>query len=343
MKILDDEILTGSKSGMVRRLVFVVTGLVMIAFCGENVFAADKLRISYSGTTTSNALLWVTKEARLFDKNGIEAEILYLAGSLGQTALIAGETQFAVYTGLLMTPSRLQGADVTMIAGFLNYLVSRLVVRAEIKTAADLKGKRLGVTRFGTASDFATRLIVSKLGLNPNTDVVILQIGDTPTRVAALMAKTVDGALFDPPDYKRAVENGGRVMMNLEESKLPYQHAGLMTTRKYIASRSDIVRRVVKSIVEGAAVVRRDPETSKRALSIRMRIKDNKELEESYQQLRSFTQAKPYPSLEGFKQILNDLGARMAEAKNADPKDFADNRFIEELDRAGFIDALYRQ
>ena len=305
-------------------------------------FAADRLRISYSGTTTSNALLWVTKEARLFDKNGIDAEVLYLAGSLGQTAMIAGETQFAVYTGLLMTPSRLLGGDVTMIAGFLNYLVSRLVVRAEIKTAADLKGKRLGVSRFGTASDFGTRLIVSKLGLNPNTDVVILQIGDTPTRVAALMAKTVDGALFDPPDHKRAVENGGRVMMNLEESKLPYQHAGLMTTRKYIASRPDIVRCVVKSIVEGAAVVRRDPETTKRALSIRMRIKDAKELEESYQQLRGFTQAKPYPSLEGFKAILNDLAPRMPEARNADPKDFADNRFIEELDKSGYIDGLYK-
>ena len=81
----------------------------------EICFAADKLRISYSGTTTSNALLWVTKEAKLFDKNGIDAEVLYLAASLGQTALIAGETQFAVYTGLLMTPTRLQGADVTMI------------------------------------------------------------------------------------------------------------------------------------------------------------------------------------------------------------------------------------
>jgi hypothetical protein len=78
------------------------------------------------------------------------------------------------------------------------------------------------------------------------------------------------------------------------------------------------VRRVVKSIVEGAAVVRRDPETTKRALSIRMRIKDAKELDESYQQLRDFTQAKPYPSLDGFKAILGDLAIRMPEARNAD-------------------------
>jgi len=239
-----------------------------------------------------------------------------------------------------LTPSRLQGVDATMIAGFLNHLVSRLVVRPEIKSVADLKGKRLGVSRFGTASDFGTRLMVSKLGLNPDSDVTILQIGDTPTRVAALSAKSVDGAIFDPPDHKRAIEAGGRIMMNLEETVIPYQHAGLMTTRKYIAARPDIVRRVVKAIVEGAAVVRKDPETSKRALSLRMRVKDPKDLEETYQQLRSFTQAKPYPSLEGFKAILNDLSKRMPAAKSADPKDFADLRFVEELDKSGYIDSL---
>jgi ABC-type nitrate/sulfonate/bicarbonate transport system substrate-binding protein len=172
--------------------------------------------------------------------------------------------------------------------------------------------------------------------------VTILQIGDTATRIAAMMAKTVDGAIFDPPDHRRAVENGGRIMMNLEETVIPYQHAGMMTSRKHSAVRPDIVRRVVKSIVEGAAVVRKDPETSKRALSLRMRIKDAKELEETYQQLRGFTRAKPYPSVEGFKAILDDLGKRMPAAKSADPNDFADIRFIEELDKSGYIDGLYK-
>src|SRR6185503_14790557 len=135
-------------SMIVRRWFSLALAFLTVWLASRESFAADKLRISYSGTTTSNALLWVTKEAKLFDKNGLDAEVLYLAASLGQTALIAGETQFAVYTGLLMTPTRLQGADVTMIAGFLNYLVSRLVVRPDIKTAADLRGKRLAVSRF---------------------------------------------------------------------------------------------------------------------------------------------------------------------------------------------------
>jgi NitT/TauT family transport system substrate-binding protein len=304
--------------------------------------AADRLRISYSGPSISNALLWVSKEGKLFEKNGLDVEVIYLAGSLGQSAVIAGETQFAVYTGLLMTPARLQGADVTMIASFLDHLLSRLVVRADIRSAADLRGKRLGITRFGTASDFGMRLMVSKLGLNPDRDVSILQIGDNPTRLVALQAKSIDGAIFDPPEYRKAVEAGGHVLFNLEETIIPYQHAGLVTTRKSISSRPDITRRVVKSIVEGAALVRQEPAVTRWALSARLHIKDGRELQETYQLLAGFTRPKPYPSLDGFRAILSSLTNRMPAAKTADPKDFSEPTFIEELDQSGFIDSLYK-
>ena len=135
-----------------KRIFYLIVALLSSA---NSTKAADNLRISYSGPSISNALLWVSKEGKLFEKNGLNVELIYLAGSLGQSALIAGETQFAVYTGLLMTPARLQGADVTMVASFLDHLLSRLVVRPDIRSAADLRGKRLGVTRFGTASDLA--------------------------------------------------------------------------------------------------------------------------------------------------------------------------------------------
>lgn len=324
---------------MKRKLILSIATLLF--FTGSTP-AADKLRISYSGPSISNGLLWVAKEGNLFEKNGLEVEVIYLAGSLGQSALIAGETQFAVYTGLLMAPARLQGADVTMIASFLDHLLSRLVVRPDIKSPADLKGKRLGITRFGTASDFGMRLMVSKLGLNPDRDVSILQIGDNPTRLVALQAKSIDGAIFDPPEYKKAVEAGGHILFNLEESVVPYQHAGLVTTRKVISSRPDITRRVVKSIVEGAALVRNETSVAKRALSARLHIKNERELEETYQLLRGFTRPKPYPSLGGFREILSSLIKRMPSAKAADPRDFSEPRFIEELDQNGYIDSLYK-
>ena len=323
-----------------RRIVFPF--IFVLLFLSDTSLAADRLRISYSGPSISNALLWVSKEGKLFEKNGLDVEVIYLAGSLGQSALIAGETQFAVYTGLLMTPARLQGADVTMVVSFLDHLLSRLVVRPDIRSVADLRGKRLGITRFGTASDFGMRLIVSKLGLNPDKDVSILQIGDNPTRLVALQAKSIDGAIFDPPEYRKAVEVGGRVMFNLEETIIPYQHAGLVTTGKYISSRPDITRRVVKSIVEGAALLRKEPAVAKRALSARLHIQNEKELADTYQLLNGFTRAKPYPSLDGFRAILSSLMNRMPAAKTADPKDFSEPKFIEELDQSGYIDSLYK-
>jgi ABC-type nitrate/sulfonate/bicarbonate transport system substrate-binding protein len=160
--------------------------------------------------------------------------------------------------------------------------------------------------------------------LNPDSDVSILQIGDNPTRLIALQARSIDGAIFDPPEYKKAVEAGGRVLFSLEETMIPYQHAGLVSTRKFLGARADVARRVVRSIVEGAAVLR----------------KDDRELEETYQLLRRFTRPKPYPSREGFQAILNDLTKRMPAAKNADARDFFDARWIEELDRSGAIDGL---
>jgi len=323
-----------------RRIVFPF--ILVLLFLNDTSLAADRLRISYSGPSISNALLWVSKEGKLFEKNGLDVEVIYLAGSLGQSALIAGETEFAVYTGLLMTPARLQGADVTMVVSFLDHLLSRLVVRPDIRSVADLRGKRLGITRFGTASDFGMRLMVSKLGLNPDKDVSILQIGDNPTRLVALQAKSIDGAIFDPPEYRKAVEAGGRVMFNLEETIIPYQHAGLVTTGKYIGSRPDITRRVVKSIVEGAALLRKEPLIAKRALSARLHSKNQSELAETYQLLNGFTRPKPYPSLDGFRAILSSLMNRMPAAKTADPKDFSEPKFIEELDQSGYIDSLYK-
>ena len=133
--------------------------------------AADKIRIGYSGATVSNAMLWVTDEGKLFQKNGIDPQILYLQTTLGQTAMIAGEIDMCVYSGSLLSSARLQGVDVVMVVSFLNKPLYRLVVRPEIRTVADLKGKRLGITRFGTVTDSMTRLLIGKLGLDADKDV----------------------------------------------------------------------------------------------------------------------------------------------------------------------------
>lgn len=304
--------------------------------------AADKLRIGYGAPSVTMAPLWIVQEGEIFARNGLDVEVLYLENALVQRALIAGEVAFGEMTGALLSAPRLQGADVTMVLGFVDRLLFRLVARGDIKSAADLKGKRFGTSRFGAALDRAARLALPKLGINPDKDVTFVQIGSEATLLTALLGKSVDATLLQPPRFNKAVEAGMNMLANLEEMKIPFQHTGLVTTQRYLAKQPDISRRVVKSFVEGIHLMRTNPEIAKRAINRVMRLNDERELEETYQLLKRVTLTKPYPSLEGIKTILADLVDQLPAAKTADPKDFVDTRLLEELDKSGYIDRLYR-
>ena len=145
--------------------------MVLMAVFVRPISAADKLRIGYGAPSVAMSVLWITKEGRLFEKNGLDVEVLYLESALVQRALIAGNIAFGEMTGSLMSAPRLQGADLVMIAGFLNKLLYRLITRPEIASVADLRGKRVGVSRFGAGADRATRLLLGKLGFNPEKDL----------------------------------------------------------------------------------------------------------------------------------------------------------------------------
>ena len=307
-----------------------------------NATAADKLRIGYGAPSVAMSVLWITKEGKLFENNNLDVEVLYLESALVQRALIAGNIAFGEMTGSLMSAPRLQGADIVMIAGFLNHLLYRLVARPEIKTPAELRGKRVGVSRFGAGADRATRLLLSKLGLNPEKDVVLVQVGGTPTRLAALAANTIDATIVEPPDHKRAQDAGMRVLANMEEMNVPFQHTGLVTSRAQLAKSPDVSRRVMKSFVEGIHLATVNPEIAKQAFRKYLRLQQEREQDDAYQVLRSFLPRKPYPTIEGFKAVLAELAEQLPAAKSADPKDFVDTRFLEELDRSGYIDGLYR-
>ena len=305
--------------------------------------AADKLRIGYASPSVNVAMLWVTQEAKLFAKNDLEVEVLFLESALVQRSMISGEIQLAMMTGGLMAAPRLAGADLSMIAGFITRYVSRVMVRPEIAKPGDLKGKRAGIVRLGAAADRGLRLVLSRWGLNPDKDLVFLQVpGGEPARIAALSANSIDVSLINPPYHKKGIEAGLKILANMEDMDIPIQHIGLVTTQRLIARSPDVVRRTVKSYVEGIQVMRTNPKLAKSALSKYMRITDEVELEETYQLLKKLVPVKPYPTLEGFRVVLDELSEKIPAAKTANPKDLTDTRFLEELDRSGFIDQLYR-
>src|SRR5262249_17512369 len=271
----------------------------------------------------------------------LDLEIIYMPGNISIASLLSGEIQFGQMTGALMSPARLQGADPVMLVSIQELLDDRMVVRPNIKTPEDLRGKRIAISRFGAASHMRVLNILPRFGLTEK-DVTFLQIGDTPARIVALAGNSVDASSFSPPDHLAAVQAGMRVLFNMADFNIFYQGTGLVTTQRYGSKNRDIVKRMVKSYVEAIYLVRTNPEQTKRAFVKYRKTKDEKQLEEAYQTLREIVKQKPYPNLESFRTIFKDVVDKIPAAKTANAKDLVDTSFLEELDKSGYIDGLYK-
>jgi NitT/TauT family transport system substrate-binding protein len=322
-----------------RGLSIIVINLLLLSVLLNPTAGADKVRVAFSAVAPTQGVLWVADLRGLFKKNDLNVEIIYTRAAI--ETLVAGEVDFAQMTGALMSSARLQGADPVMIAGVQDTLEDRLIVRPNIKAIEELKGKRIGVFRFGAASHLRFLYVLARYGFSER-DVTLLQVGDTPERLIALSGGSIDATLLSPPDHFEAQRLGMKILLNLRDFKVPFQGTGLVTTQRLLAKRRDLARRFLKSYVEAIQVVKTNPEISKKAFAKYRQTKDEKRLEDAYQALREIVRPKPYPSLEGFKTIIQDASDRIPAAKAANPRDFIDVSLLQELDKSGFIDALYR-
>jgi NitT/TauT family transport system substrate-binding protein len=302
-------------------------------------FAADSIRIAFSAISPTQGVLWVADVGGFLSKNGLNAEIIYTRAAI--ETLVAGEVQFGQMTGSLMFSARLQGADPVMIAGVQDVLNDRLVVRPNINSVESLKGKRIAVFRFGSASHMRLLNVLPRYGMSER-DVTFLQVGDAPERLIAINSGSVEATLLSPPEHFEAVRLGMKILLNLRDLNVPYQGSGLVTTQRLVARNRDLARRFLRAYVEAIHAVRTNPTLSKRAFAKYRQTKDEKQIEDAYQTLREMVPQKPYPSIDGFRTIIQDAAARIPAAKNANPRDFMDTSLLEELDRSGYIDALYR-
>lgn len=317
---------------------FLLLGSALWLFSARG-FAADNIRIAFSAISPTQGVLWVADVGGFLSKNGLNAEIIYTRAAI--ETLVAGEVQFGQMTGSLMFSARLQGADPVMIAGVQDVLNDRLVVRPNINSVESLKGKRIAVFRFGSASHMRLLNVLPRYGMSER-DVTFLQVGDAPERLIAINSGSVEATLLSPPEHFEAVRLGMKILLNLRDLNVPYQGSGLVTTQRLVARNRDLARRFLRAYVEAIHAVRTNPTLSKRAFAKYRQTKDEKQIEDAYQTLREMVPQKPYPSIDGFRTIIQDAAARIPAAKNANPRDFMDTSLLEELDRSGYIDALYR-
>ena len=323
----------------IKPFLIIVIGTLFLCVCHEPGSGADKIRVAFSAVSPTQGVLWVADVGGLLNKNGFSAEIIYTRAAI--ETLVAREVDFAQMTGALMSSARLQGANPVMIAGVQDTLDDRLVARPTIKAMEELKGKRIGVFRFGSASHLRLLYLLPRYGLSER-DITMLQVGDTPERLIALASGSIDATLVSPPDHFEALRAGMKILLNLRELNVPYQGSGLVTTQRLLAKRRDVARRFLKAYVEAVHMLKTNPDVSKKAFAKYRQTKDEKRIEDAYQTLREIVKPKPYPSIDGFKTIIKDASDRIPAARTANPKDFIDITLLEELDRSGYIDGLYK-
>jgi NitT/TauT family transport system substrate-binding protein len=304
----------------------------------------EKVTIAYSSVSGNMAPLWITHERGFFRKYGLDVQIVFIeSGSTAVQSLTSKEVAFAQMAGAGVLQSRLRGSDVVMIAGFLNTLDYQLMVEKGITRPEQLKGKTMAVSRYGSSSDFATRYALEKLGLVPDKDVSILEIGTQPARFAALESGRIQAAMIAVPLTVRAKALGFHVLADLQMLGLEYQHTGLATTQALIKSRPDLVRNVMKAYVDGIHYYKTNRPESIAVLAKYLKTNDSELLNEVYNDLGlTLTPQKPYPTLRGIDIMLRELAARNPKTKAARPEEFVDLTFIKELDTSGYIDRLYK-
>jgi len=308
---------------------------------------STKLNVGYSAISEEQLPAWIAKETGIFEKNRLDVQLIYFTGGTTTVqALVSGEVPISQVAGPAVVNSALAGSDITIVAGGATSLDYWLMSRPEIKQPEQLKGGSVAISAFGTASDFVARYALEKIGLTPGKDVAIVQVGGVPDRLGALLAGKIEAAVLVPPSMFIAQKKGLSILADVSKLGLPFQYTGVATSRRFIREHPDVVRRYARSQLEAVHRIYTDKESSLKVLTKYFGGKVERDiLEKSWELLidGNMLPKKQYPSLEGFKFILAPLAEKNPKAKAAKPEDFVDSTFIEELDRSGYADSLYKK
>jgi len=301
------------------------------------------LRKFHWGVTSLSAsqwIPWIAKEAKLYEKYGMEAELVLLRGS-GQSAqaIIGGSILGAPCTLTTVMGANLSGADLVTVAHTVSGVQSKLFVRPDIRKPEDLRGKRIAVSGFGSLGDFLERYIIKKHGMDPVKDVIMLAIGAQPDRLQALFNGAVDAADVSHPADVQAERKGYRMLWDAKQ-EVSYPSMSIVTRRKHTIDDRDGVMRMVKAHVEGIHLLKTNKEFSLKVLSKYLKTSDRELLEGSYEIYRKDFISVPYPITQGLQPTYEYVAQQRPDVWNYKPEAFMDASFITELEKTGFIKNL---
>jgi ABC-type nitrate/sulfonate/bicarbonate transport system substrate-binding protein len=304
--------------------------------------AKDRLAMGYSSASGVFAGLWMAHEGKLFEKYDIDSHLVLIAsGSLMVQAMLGGDLPISAAAGSAAVDASLGGADIVMFGSLVKVPAFYIMALPEIKAIEDLRGKAVGVTRFGSSTDFTMRYVLRKQGLEPGRDVTMIQTGDLFAAAAMLRTRAIVAAPFSSPANLRAEEAGARVLLNMGKAGVYFPHDAFMARRSFVNANEDLVRRFLKGYSEGVHRLYSDPVFSKRAIGKYARATDARTLDTVYQYAVDYVDKIPYNTREGIQEVLNQAAPRNPKAKNASPESFYDDRFVKEIEATGFYKQLW--
>ena len=303
-------------------------------------WAQSKVRLNWGAISGVMSPIWVAQEEGLFKKHGLDIELIHIAStSKAIQSMVSGEIQFTTADALNSIQAVAAGADVVMVCEGVNRFVFSIMARSDLKRVADLKGKKIGITRLGSSTHTAVLYVVNKAGLGAN-DYTLLQLGEVPNILTTLLAGQIEAGALSPPTNSRAKKAGLQELVNLGVDGPEYPSTVIASTRAYVKGNPDTTRRMVRALGEGLHVFKSNRQIGIRAIQKYSRLNDADVLEDTYNQFRNAFDSIPYVSKEGIASLLVSMGEKDVKIRQLKFEDVADMRFVAEIEKEGFFKKL---
>ena len=316
-----------------------IFGLLVFLLWITQVSAADRVRIGYSSISGAYTPIWVAHDAGYFAKEGLQDDIILIpSGTQLAQVTVAGEIEIGSLNGSSAIAAALQGADLKIIGNSGNKMVFSLYVRPEIKSVEALKGKKIGITRFGSAPDISVRYALRKYNINPDKDLTLIQLGFMATVAAGLQGGSIEGGVVSPPTQFAVDKAGFKELISITDMDFAFPNPALVAVGSIIRSKPDVINRFIRAYVRGIHRARTDREFTYKSMAKYTKIQDQVVLQKAYDFYMSKVLEKaPYINMTGVQNVLDDLVKTVPAAKNAKPEQFVDMRFLDTLEKSGLL------
>lgn len=305
----------------------------VIVFGAGIASAQSKVRINWTAVTGAQSGMFMAQQEKLFKEYGLDVELIHIpSSSRGIQAILAGEIAFSFMDGSNFAQANLKGASLVLIAGATNRQVFSLMAKPEVKRIADLKGKKIGITRIGSSTHTSALYALSSAGLR-GSDYQLLPLLEVPNIFTALSAGQIDAGVMSPPTNARAKRAGFIELMNLAKEGPEFVSVAIGTSRTYIRNNEDTVRRVVRAYAEGVRLFKTNKAAALKMIQNQLKVKEPEIQEDTYNQFREYLEYPPYVSRKGMEAVLAEIAETNPAAKNVKIDDFLDMRFVAELDK----------